>query len=103
MVGSNFHRVGMGIRVTYYVLMRALPNGATPGYDSNDLFDRYDTTYGILNISQGTMGAYHNVNLAAEYTRETNDWLYDKWIQSDQSFKMTMEGTPLNPQLSVNE
>ncbi|MFK9095076.1 hypothetical protein [Bacillus salipaludis] len=43
------------------------------------------------------MGAYHNVNLAAEYTRASNDWLYDKWIISDPRFKMTMEVIPLDP------
>ncbi|MEH7113218.1 amidohydrolase family protein [Neobacillus niacini] len=83
------------------------PSGGIPGSDpkflTQDLFDRYNTTYGILNIGHGTMGAYHNVNLAAAYTSAANDWLYDKWVESDKRFKMTMEVVPLDPQLSVKE
>ncbi|MFE4351684.1 amidohydrolase family protein [Peribacillus butanolivorans] len=77
--------------------------GSDPKFLTEDLFDRYNTTHGILNIGHGTMGAYHNVNLAAEYTRATNDWLYDRWIKSDKRFKMTMEVIPLDPQQSVKE
>jgi uncharacterized protein len=83
------------------------PRGRIPGTDpkflTEDLFDRYNTTFGVLNIGHGTMGAYHNVTLAAEYTRATNDWLYDHWVKSDQRYKMTMEVVPLDPQLSVKE
>lgn len=83
------------------------PNGGTPGSDpkylTEDLFERYNTTYGILNIGHGTMGAYHNLTLAAAYTRAANDWLYDKWVKSDKRFKMTMEVLPLDPQFSVKE
>ncbi|TDK58747.1 amidohydrolase [Bacillus salipaludis] len=83
------------------------PSGGVPGTDpkflARDLFDRYNTTFGILNIGHGTMGAHHNVTLAAEYTRAANDWLYDSWVKSDPRYKMTMEVIPLDPQLSVKE
>ncbi|MFJ7726914.1 amidohydrolase family protein [Neobacillus sp. NPDC097160] len=88
--------------------MDAIPqDGSIPGTDPNflikDLFDRYNHTYGILNIGHGTMAAYHNTNLAVEYTRAINDWLYDTWVESDQRFKMTMEVTPVDPYESVKE
>lgn len=83
------------------------PNGGVPGSDSEflakDLFDRYNTSFGILNIGHGTMGAYHDVDLAVEYTRACNDWLYETWVKSDERFKMTMEVTPLDIQRSVQE
>ncbi|MFF2288992.1 amidohydrolase family protein [Peribacillus butanolivorans] len=83
------------------------PNGDLPGTDpeflAKDLFDRFNTTYGILNVGHGTMAAYHNVEIAARYTSAVNDWLYDKWIKSDRRYKMTMEITPLDPEQSVKE
>ena len=83
------------------------PNGDLPGTDpeflTKDLFDRCDTTYGILNAGHGTMAAYHNIEVASKYTSAVNDWMYDKWIKSDPRFRMTMEITPLDPELSVRE
>ncbi|WP_052404795.1 amidohydrolase family protein [Bacillus rubiinfantis] len=83
------------------------PLGGVPGSDPNfltkDLFDRFNTTYGILNIGHGTMGAYHNIDLASAYTRAANDWLYDTWVESDHRFRMSMEVMPVDPQESVKE
>jgi uncharacterized protein len=83
------------------------PNGDLPGTDpaflTKDLFDRSNTTFGILNAGHGTMSAYHNVEVASKYTSAVNDWLYNKWIKSDKRFRMTMEITPLDPELSIKE
>lgn len=83
------------------------PNGDVPGTDpqflARNLFDRCNTTVGILNAGHGTMSAYHNVEVAAKYTSAVNDWLYDKWMKSDPRYRMTMEITPLDPVLSVKE
>ncbi|WP_103105883.1 amidohydrolase family protein [Brevibacillus reuszeri] len=83
------------------------PNGDLPGTDprflATDLLDRFDTTYGILNVGHGTMAAYHNLEIAGKYTSAVNDWLYDKWMKSDPRYKMTMEITPLDPEQSVKE
>ncbi|WHY59677.1 amidohydrolase family protein [Cytobacillus firmus] len=77
--------------------------GSNPDFLLKDLFDRYHHRYGILNIGHGTMASYHNVNLAVEYTRAANDWLYEKWVERDPRFKMTMEITPLDPHESIKE
>jgi hypothetical protein len=48
------------------------PSGGVPGSDpeflKKDLFDRFNTTYGILNNGHGSMSAFHNVEMAAEYS-----------------------------------
>ena len=83
------------------------PNGDIPGSDpaflASDLLDRCQTDYAILNIGHGTMSAFHNVEVAAKYTSAANDWLYDKWVKSDPRYRMTMEITPLDPALAVQE
>ncbi|TJY42618.1 amidohydrolase [Cohnella pontilimi] len=83
------------------------PAGGLPGSDpqflAKDLFDRLGTKYGILNIGHGTMSAFHNVEVAAKYTSAVNDWLYEKWVKSDTRYRMTMEVTPLDPELAVKE
>ena len=83
------------------------PSGDIPGSDpaflAQDLLDRCNTTYGILNIGHGTMAAFHNVEVAAKYTSAANDWLYDKWVKSDPRYRMTMEVTPLDPVMAVKE
>ncbi|MFM1651796.1 amidohydrolase family protein [Brevibacillus sp. B_LB10_24] len=83
------------------------PNGGVPGSDPDylikDLFERYNTTCGILNIGHGTMSAYHNFDLAAAYTSACNEWLYDTWVKKDKRFRMSMEVTPMDPKLSIQE
>jgi predicted TIM-barrel fold metal-dependent hydrolase len=83
------------------------PSGGVPGSDpeflKKDLFDRFNTTYGILNNGHGSMSAFHNVEMAAEYSIACNDWLYDTWVQNDPRYKMTMVVAPLDPQLTVKE
>jgi len=83
------------------------PEGGVPGSDPvftvKDLLDRHNHTFGILNIGHGTMAGYHNVEIAAGYTSGSNDWLYDRWVESDPRFKMTMSVTPLAPDLAVQE
>jgi predicted TIM-barrel fold metal-dependent hydrolase len=83
------------------------PDGSVPGSNpqhvTQDLFDRFGTTYGILNAGHGSMSAYHNVNLAVEYSKVYNDWLYEKWVDSDTRFRMTMVCAPLDAQETVRE
>ncbi|HWO77733.1 MAG TPA: amidohydrolase family protein [Bacillus sp. (in: firmicutes)] len=83
------------------------PEGGIPGSDPvfavKDLLDRHNHTYGILNIGHGTMAGYHNVEIAAGYTSASNDWLYDRWVESDSRFKMTMSVTPVAPDLAIKE
>ncbi|MEW9673948.1 amidohydrolase family protein [Ammoniphilus sp. 3BR4] len=83
------------------------PDGGVPGSDPvftvKDLFDRHHHTYGILNIGHGSMAGYHNIEIAAGYISASNDWLYDRWVESDQRFKMTMSVTPLAPDLAIKE
>ncbi|MBI0580720.1 amidohydrolase [Neobacillus cucumis] len=83
------------------------PNGGVPGSDPvfaiQDLFDKHQHKYGILNIGHGSMAGYHNVEIAAGYTSGSNDWLYDRWVQSDPRFKMTMSVTPVAPDLAIEE
>lgn len=83
------------------------PNGGVPGSDPDftikDLFDRHKHAIGILNIGHGTMAGYHNVEIAAAYTAASNDWLFDRWVTSDNRFRMTMSVTPLAPDLAVQE
>ncbi|MCM3569026.1 amidohydrolase family protein [Neobacillus mesonae] len=83
------------------------PEGGVPGSDpvftAQDLLDKHQHTYGILNIGHGTMAGYHNVEIAAGYTSGSNDWLYDRWVLSDPRFKMTMSVTPVAPDLAIEE
>jgi predicted TIM-barrel fold metal-dependent hydrolase len=83
------------------------PNGRMPGSDPafllKDLFDRFNTTYGILNVGHGSMSAHHNIDLAIAYSTACNDWLLDKWIQTDERFRMSMIVAPLDPQATVKE
>jgi predicted TIM-barrel fold metal-dependent hydrolase len=83
------------------------PSGDVPGSDpdfiTKDLFDRFNTAYGILNAGHGSMSAHHNIDLAVGYSTAYNDWLYDEWINKDHRFKMTMVVAPLDPQLTVKE
>lgn len=83
------------------------PDGGVPGSDSafltKDLFDRYGTTYGVLNIGHGSMSAYHNIEVAAGYSVACNDWLYDVWVKSDSRFLMTLVTVPLHPEYTVRE
>ncbi len=83
------------------------PTGGVPGSDPvfavKDLFERHNHTFGILNIGHGTMAGYHNIYIAAGYTSASNDWLYERWIESDPRFKMTMSVTPTAPDLAIKE
>lgn len=83
------------------------PGGGVPGSDAEfvktDLLDRYGIAYGILNVGHGSMSAYHNVDMCAEYSIACNDWLYDKWVTADSRYRMTMVVTPLDPQYTVKE
>ncbi|MCY0894839.1 MAG: amidohydrolase family protein [Alicyclobacillaceae bacterium] len=83
------------------------PDSGVPGSDpeflTQDLFDRFHTKFGILNVGHGSMSAYHNVDMAISYSSACNDWLYDTWVESDPRYKMTMVVPTLDPTATVTE
>lgn len=83
------------------------PSGDYPGTDPQflvkDLFERYNTTYGILNVGHGSMSAYHNIDLTIAYSTACNEWMYDKWIKADPRYRMTMVCAPLDPKATISE
>ncbi|PIC58314.1 amidohydrolase [Sporosarcina sp. P12(2017)] len=83
------------------------PSGGVPGSDpafvGTDLFDKFGTTYGILNVGHGTMAPYHNVDVTTAYSSACNDWLYDKWVNVDERFKIDMVVSTVDANATVKE
>lgn len=77
--------------------------GSSPSFVAKDLLDRFNTTYGILNVGHGTMSSYHNADVTAAYSSACNDWLYDKWVEFDGRYKIDMVVPTQDPQATVKE
>jgi uncharacterized protein len=83
------------------------PDGGVPGSDpvflAKDLFDRFNTTYGILNVGHGTMSSYHNVDVQIAYSSACNDWLIDKWGNTDDRYKIDIVVPTIDTEGTVKE
>lgn len=91
-----------------YVRVDAIPSdGGAPGSDyalmREQLLDRYQLDYAILNGEAYDVSTIANVRYAAALARAYNDWLIETWLPRDPRFKGSMLVAPQDPASAAEE
>lgn len=84
------------------------PNGGIPASDpeyvAEDLLDRHDIDFCILNPGSTLgLGGMHDVDLAADLASATNDWTIHEWFPHDNRFLGSLLVGPRDPIKAAEE
>jgi uncharacterized protein len=77
------------------------PGSSLPALQEQVL-DRYQTRFGILNCLYGAQ-VMHSEDMAAAFCRATNDWLCDEWLSRDPRLRASIVIPAHNTELALEE